>query len=417
MKKNAWNIIFIAVDILGKDTKKNSIEQGIKKFKSDVEKSKYDKNLKITLLDCRNETPIGDAKVYSNFKKKGKSFLIEKETIGGFDMHSEDSYFRFINKYRLRQDEKRKEKVIIIFLAHSFGAGFLYFKSNIENQPHNYLSTVQIKNAIEKVFKKKKISCFCSISCSFQTIESNYIFKDTASFLIGSQQILVPEVMAFDTLLNDLISSHPPKKNYDQNLYLNFIINTNQNFSNLYGYIGKVPDSFSIALTNPNKASVLFEKLNEFSKIIQFHNVDNKISYKLSDSMVLKNVKDSLIDPSFSDGINIFDAHQFFIKLRNHYFKDEAKIAIINTILKSLDSIIILKIVYSDSYQFNIKKDIAMSYIPGGLGIFIPKVPSYLLDINIDIYSNLYKKVNNDYINLILDSRAHPFSFNLKFTL
>ena len=130
MKKNAWNIIFIAVDILGKDTKKNSIEQGIKKFKSDVEKSKYDKNLKITLLDCRNETPIGDAKVYSNFKKKGKSFLIEKETIGGFDMHSEDSYFRFINKYRLRQDEKRKEKVIIIFLAHSFGAGFLYFKSN-----------------------------------------------------------------------------------------------------------------------------------------------------------------------------------------------------------------------------------------------------------------------------------------------
>ncbi len=386
MIEKVWNIIFLGINIVGDNIDDNAtVNNGIIKFIDDVKGTLYSENLKITLLHFENPTPKGIAKIFQNNQGLDSNHSFYFKENRDFDCQEEKYYSDFYES--LINENQVNNKYLIIFLAHSFGAGFFYYQKK-------YFTTINFSNALQTAFKNVKVDCLMALNCEIQSIESNIIFKNTVSLLIGSQRPLYVKSISYKELLNDLT-----RYSYwnDEILYSKFLYNCFSYYSSFFNrgeeYL------FSLTLSKPKNAAVLLGALNALAELFDLENKKNKLLNE-RDIDLLGNVRAFCYDPSYSDKINIFDSHEFFNKVKELFYSNSEITDAIDFIVELLNKVVVLFLASADTFKFQVNSKPKKMFLGNGIGLFIPKVDSLNLNVVYTIYSLIYKKNGMDLVNL-----------------
>lgn len=379
-----WNIIFLGINLSqsteNNDSETQVIKDGIEIFRTDVDDSGFSNNLNIHMLEFISDTPAGKATLYQSENKLGKNKLQPIDKID-FNCQSQKSYHDYFERCKAKKSEDVENKYLIVFLAHSFGAGYFYTKTDNE-----YFSTSKLNDAIQSGFNLndgKKIDYFFSLNCSLQSVQSNCILAKTIDYHIGSQQPMGVEMVSYKKLLYDLtytITSGGISKNgfESETIFSKFIFNCYANFRKQIRVAAikgeDVFDNFSLSMTRPKDALILDKKIGELAKIIKAEKDIDK--YGRNDFDFLNFAAAFCDDPSFLDRANIIDARQFYSKLQTYYGEGE-KLKLIKEIIFWLKQIVLINLVSPDLCQTEVDEyGSAKMYLPFGIGILIPKVLS-----------------------------------------
>lgn len=411
--QTTWNIIFFGINLSTntalEDNETKTIVEGIESFKADVKKTNYSEFLKITLLEFLSPADIGTATIYKNEMRAGKNLMEPNRLYHNFNCYvsengKKNDYADFIKSCIGEEQKNSSNKYIIIFLAHSFGAGFFYNKSS-----GGYLSVKQLSKAIEGNFAiEKKANCFIALNCSLQSVQSNCIFSPAVDYFIGSQQPLHIKAVRFQHLFDDLVYSIQMHNGNitgypDEIIYTKFIYDCYANFktaikNNADNGI-EIFDNFCLSLTKPFIANAVDVKINKLAKLIK----EDPEKGNNTDLDYFNFSARFCEDPSYLDRVNIVDATQFFLKLQTFYQQDNKKWGTIEEILELMRKIVLVNLSSTDIlYAETDEEGSARMYVPMGIGIIIPKVLSKHLETIINEMP-IYEKAFGELIKNLID--------------
>jgi hypothetical protein len=425
MSSYTWNIIFIAVDthfesedgnenVISKEQNNEPVSSEIDKFKASIN-NKHFPNLSIAMLTYQNKGNNGIAReFFYNQQNNLEEVLPEQQN---FDCDNYQSYAKFINKHF-----KKECKNLLIFLAHSFGAGFFPFK-NADNSV-SYFSTFELQNAINygingvKESKNSdltlgaendnKLDCFMALNCCMQSVETNFILKKVAKFIIGSQQILYPENISYKCLLKDLNSMPDSNgaaaiaKNTTEAIFTKFIYDSHRNISEinktkLIQDNQHIEKPFSICLTKTKYIDDFFMYYGIYASYVYDNDKDQTTDANKNVTKIHL-AKKRCLEPTLSQNTSIIDAQQFFNELLNWYDGNEG---VGDLILKIKESISKLAVCYLTSgsatkeviYSIDMQRGSPI-YLSYGVGMFLPKnnKNTSTVGVILSIYDQLYNQ-------------------------
>ncbi len=419
-KRFSWNVFFVSTNLYNKKLRKDdandksyfendAIYMCTRKFKEDVEASVFSKNIKLHFFEFEHGIDdVSDSDedfivepVLSTAVEDPSSGLyqISKITVPNelrkFNCLDTDHYVKYFKFVNINNDSD--DKNLVIFLSHSFGAGFLPAKVKLEPNSkkefdYYYFTTVELNDTFKKAFLNP-IDCLMALNCNIQSVETNAIFRDTVKLLLGSQQELFVEILSFKSLIYDLSNysiKDPLLLNEgmsDEHIFSKYILNCHDNY-----IIKKIENKsndfkpFNIALTKPEKAKSFMSNLNFFAKMLEGENRENNLD-------LIRYSKNYCDDPSSSDIINIVDAKQFFDRLLEYFEAASVpeNILSIKKILNNLNNIIVFKLITGNSTEKEIiYGDNIITYLPNGIGIFVRKVKTINSTEILKIYNTAF---------------------------
>lgn len=372
-----WHLIFI-----GNDHKfnkaENIIEQGIINFEQDVEASKYSDYCKISMLKFLND---GQSKASQKKAiKDGENFKWDTEDlIDDFDYHDPDYYAIFFH-YAIDNGLKKNEKVILIFLAHSFGYGFFYHDADSRIKK-NCLSTFELSQTIKKSFGK--IDILLGVTCYIQNIENNIAFIESVDHFIGSQSALYINAARYLSLIKNLTSTN---NNNTGVIGLRIVQDTFTEYNKLLNaglldfdkydlsirlpnpdYKNVIQGQFCLSITWPFLYSPVYKELLSFYNSIKPPKSSAEESANWENRMVDAKVKCE--DPSLWNGINILDAIQIFT-----YIREYCETSILSSLIDHISQTVFYNLFSKELELYQFKDgETDTWFLPHGVGIFMPK--------------------------------------------
>jgi hypothetical protein len=389
MSNTTWNIIFVAIDNNWKSSENqsnNPIEIGLNRFKDALKETKKSENLNVSLLEYKNIGNLCIASIYKNSSDDGSNTLLMNGSINTFDFLKQDKYIEFLKPCFLDDKESVVNKYIFIFLAHSFGAGFIpVYNPQDETEIIDFFSSDKLNEAIKISSNNKKLDCFLAINCSFQCIENNLIFKDSFEFFIASQRPLMPEQIYYKDFIIDLIND----SNIESQLLFSKLMFTSYDNYYLKNTIhGNFP--FSLTMSEPILAENCKKLLNSLAKKFKLEKGDSGKS-TTPDTINIRNAMRLCDEPSSQNVIGIFDAHQYFLTLKSAYYSNKSIIKNIDEIIDSFNRLNILHLVSPNAYKAaSSGKPKVLLFTPRGMGIFIPNQVFSTITIIADIFKKVF---------------------------
>ncbi len=430
MENCTWNIIFLAFNIEDKYIENpltDAINIGIKQFEDNVKECVFSEYVNFNMLKFTSDlnTPKGSFTKYRTVKSEDNKNQIEAiGSVADFNCHSRLDFEKY---FRSTVSDELNQKYFVVFLAHSFGSGFfpVVKDSKINEKEYTYLKMEDLDKAFKNTYKK--VDCFFALNCIMQSLETNYILRDSVEYLLGSQQPLYTETISYASLFEDLVTQAEFEKDEylhllsTQMLFQKFIFDNHKAFILNKAKSLSTLSPFCLTLTKPSTSSLVLYYINLLFKYIYrddddtwFHKKLKQIVRKEGDknepNLALSVAIEFCEDPSFNDLTNILDANTLFNKLKE--IMDGQKHSIISgtieMLLKYMNNLIIFHLSSGNSYIKVEKKYFNTHFFPMGLGIYIVKNKSDQSKVTLKIFEQLFKNPNKSIFSV------DTSKFNLK---
>jgi hypothetical protein len=376
---STWNIIFIGLDIHDKAKYSSLIEKTKMRFLEQFKQVRqFPEGQNIFNYICLNyvkKGPRGKAELIYNTPGEtdcNKRFTVEK------DWYKTGSYSSVLKPIIAQNTMFSKQKLLVIFVAHSFGAGFAPYKRKDKTK---FMVTEKLKKIFLSSFGTKKIDCLMALNCSIQSVETNLILADSTEYIIGSQVELYPDTIDFKHLRWAI---QYRKAFGDELMWSRFLYDCFVTYTSETERRGDTERKFSISLSKPAKLTSVISVMNESGRLLMKEDKESEdVSY-------LANIFNEMSDPNHSDQGYIYDCKQLFLMVKNSFRQNKRIQKASQKVFDCIHQSVILSISSSNAHMVRLdeRENGVPSFVPFGMGVFFPKRAGDRSDIIRNIFGD-----------------------------